>query len=49
MVNVILISLPIAMVLGFGLAHVLKRKTVSMPDYAELPTPTAESGDKPQG
>lgn len=43
MMTIVLAGLPIAMVLGLGLAHMMKRRTISMPDYAELPTPSSDS------
>lgn len=44
MMTIVLAGLPIAMVLGLGLAHIMKRRSISMPDYAELPTPSSDGG-----
>ncbi len=41
MMTVVLAGLPIALVVGLGLAHMMKRRSISMPDYAELPTPNS--------
>lgn len=47
MMTIVMAGLPIALVLGLGLAHMMKRRTISMPDYAELPTPSSDAkGDK---
>ncbi len=46
MMTVVLAGLPIALVLGLGLAHMMKRRSIStMPDYAELPNPAGDAGD----
>ena len=50
MMTFVLAGLPIALVLALGFAHMMKRRSISMPDYAELPTPSsgAKGDQKPQ-
>lgn len=45
MMTVILAGLPIVLVVCLGFAHVMKRRSsITMPDYAELPTPSSDPG-----
>ncbi len=45
MMTVVLAGLPIVLVIALGFAHMRKRRSsITMPDYAELPTPGADSG-----
>ncbi len=45
MMTVVLAGLPIVLVIALGFAHMRKRRSsITMPDYAELPTPDAGSG-----
>ena len=39
MVNVVLASLPIAIVVIYGAYHLMRRRQISMADYLELPQP----------